>query len=329
MRFVTYEPAAGISRFGVLTGDRRILDVEGAFAAALAREIPADRARALAAAMAPPKAQPFIEGGAISLDAARRALAFAEEVLSRGDAPTGPRGETILFAPGQVRLKAPLRPRNFIAAGKNYWSHQQEMQRSPGSNAPGIPIAHVQFASTVVGPDETIRFPRETHHMDYEVELAVVIGRPARDVRREDALDHVFGYTIYNDITDRDMYRGEYDKGGAFGCLGKNFPGFSPLGPVLCTPDEIGPPLELGLRTRINGETRQDGPASLMMFKIDEQIAHWSRIGLGPGDMLGTGTPGGVAAGHKGGDWWLKPGDVVECEIDRIGTLRTTIGAVG
>ncbi len=328
MRFVTYE-FAGMSRFGVLLRDGRVLDVEGGFAAALAREVTADRARALAAAMAPPEAVAFIANGAIALDAARRALDFAEDAVAKGNAPSGPRGETILFDAAAVRLKAPLRPRNFIAAGKNYHSHQQEMQRAAGSNTPGLPIAHVQFASTVVGPDETVRFPPETAHMDYEVELAVVIGRAARDVAREDAPGLVFGYTIYNDITDRDMYRGEYDKGGAFGCLGKNFPGFSPLGPVICTPDEIGPPLELNLRTRINGETRQDGPASLMMYKIDEQIAHWSRIGLAPGDMLGTGTPGGVAAGHKGGDWWLKPGDVVECEIDRIGTLRTTIGAAG
>ncbi len=324
MRFVTYE-TAGLARFGMLLEGSRILDVEGGFAALLARELPAHRARALAAAMAPPDAVAFIEGGTISLDAARRARDFAERELAGGCTPEGPSGETILFAPDAVKLAAPLRPRNFIAAGKNYWSHQQEMQRSPGSNAPELPIAHVQFASTVVGPDATIAVPPETTHMDYEVELAVVIGRPARDVTREDAMGHVFGYTIYNDVTDRDMYRGEYDKGGAFGCLGKNFPGFSPLGPLICTPDEIGPPLELTLRTRVNGETRQDGPASLMMYKIDEQIAHWSRIGLSPGDMLGTGTPGGVAAGHKGGDWWLKPGDTIECEIDRIGTLRTFI----
>ncbi len=327
MRFVTYAPAAGISRFGMLMQDGAILDVEGGFAAALAREVPADRACALAAAMAPPEAVSFIATGRIALDAARQAFAFAEDMKAKGDTPAGPRGETVLFAADQVRLKAPLRPRNFIAAGKNYYSHQQEMQMMPGSNTPGIPIAHVQFASTVVGPDETIHVPPETKHMDYEVELAVVIGRPARDVTREDAMDYIFGYTIYNDVTDRDMYRGEHFKGGAFGCLGKNFPGFSPLGPMICTPDEVGPPLELNLRTRINGETRQGGPASLMMYKIDEQIAHWSRIGLGPGDMLGTGTPGGVAAGHKGGDWWLKPGDTIEIEIDRIGTLRTFIAA--
>jgi acylpyruvate hydrolase len=276
--------------------------------------------------MAPANAQAFIEGGAVCLDAARRALAHVEA----NPAALGPAGETILFDRGSVRLKAPVpRPRKFIAAGKNYRAHQQEMSR-PGfaPNEPKLPIAHVQFASTVVGPDETVPIPKETRHMDYEVELAVVIGRRAVNVSKAEARGFVFGYTVFNDLTDRDMYRGEYDEGGAIGCLGKNFAGFSPLGPVLVTPDEIGDPYQLALRSRVNGEIRQDGSVGLLMYNIEDQIAHWSGIGLDPGDMLGTGTPGGVAAGRKPDQpsWWLKKGDVVECEIDRIGVLRTTIG---
>ena len=328
MRFVTFAPSPGIERFGIVLPDRRIADLEGLAAAALAREMPAGRAREIAGALAPPDAQRFIEGGRVSLDAARSALAFAAECAVRGDAPRGPAGERIVFAESEVRLLAPVpRPRKFIAAGKNYFAHQQEMQATNRPNAPKLPIAHVQFASTVVGPDSTVRFPKETRYMDYEVELAVVIGKRAHRVSKEQAFDHVFGYTIYNDITDRDMYRGEYYEGGAIGCLGKNFPGFAPLGPYLCTPDELGDAQNLGLRTRINGETRQDGNTSLMMFGIADQIAHWSGIGLEPGDVLGSGTPGGVAAGRKKGEpvWWLKPGDVIECEIDRIGVLRTTI----
>lgn len=328
MRFVTYEPREGVARFGVMLRDGRVLDLEGGFAAALAREIPADRALALARVMAPPEARAFIANGAIALDAARRALRHAETALAAGAPPTGPSGETVVFALADVRLKAPVpRPSKFIAAGKNYFSHQQEMQARADPTAPTVPIAHVQFASTVIGPGDTVRFPPETRHMDYEVEIAVVIGRPALAVRREEALDYVFGYTIYNDITDRDMYRGENREGGGIGLLGKNFAGFSPLGPFLCTPDEVGDPQALGLRSRVNGETRQDSNSSLMMFKIDEQIAHWSRIGLEPGDMLGSGTPGGVAAGRKPDEppWWLKPGDTVECEIDRIGVLTTHI----
>jgi acylpyruvate hydrolase len=327
MRFVTFE-TNGIERFGLVLGDGRIVDLEGACAARLAREVPVDRALALAHALTPPEARAFIATGRMALDAARQALQFADATLASGAALQGPCGETILFAPEQVRLLAPVpRPRKFIAAGKNYFSHQQEMQQRAAPTGPQVPIAHVQFASTVTGPGATVRFPPETKHMDYEVEIAAVIGRPAFGVRRAEALDYVFGYTIYNDITDRDMYRGENREGGGIGLLGKNFAGFSPLGPVLCTADEIGDPQTLGLRTRVNGETRQDSNSALMMFKIDEQIAHWSRIGLEPGDMLGSGTPGGVAAGRKPGEpsWWLKRGDVVECEVDRIGTLTTHI----
>jgi 2-keto-4-pentenoate hydratase/2-oxohepta-3-ene-1,7-dioic acid hydratase in catechol pathway len=207
MRFVTYE-AGGIERFGLLLGDNRVLDVEGGTAARLARAVPTDRALALARAIAPPEARAFIANGSIALDAARTTLRFAEEALSGGGALTGPHGETIVFGQGQFRLKAPVpRPRKFIAAGKNYFAHQQEMQQRADPNAPRAPIAHVQFASTVIGPDEIVHFPPETKHMDYEVEIGVVIGRPAFAVDRARALDYVFGYTIYNDITDREMYR--------------------------------------------------------------------------------------------------------------------------
>jgi 2-keto-4-pentenoate hydratase/2-oxohepta-3-ene-1,7-dioic acid hydratase in catechol pathway len=328
MRFVTFEPAPAIERFGIVLADGRILDCEAGVAAALAREIPADRASKLAHAMAPPNAQDFIANGRIALDAARRALALADEESRAGRALAGPRGERIVFAPNEIKLLAPVpRPRKFIAAGKNYFEHQHEMGRPADSKVPQLPIAHVQFASTVVGPDATVPIPPETKHLDYEVEIAAVIGRPAWRVPRESALDYVFGYTVYNDLSDRDLYRGESRLGGGVGLLGKNFAGFSPLGPYLCTPDEIGDPQVLGLRSRVNGQMRQNSTAQRMMYKIDEQIAHWSGIGLEPGDILGTGTPGGVAAGRKPDQeqWWLKPGDVVECEIDRIGTLRTYI----
>jgi 2-keto-4-pentenoate hydratase/2-oxohepta-3-ene-1,7-dioic acid hydratase in catechol pathway len=328
MRFVTFAPAPVIERFGALLGDGRILDLEGGFAASLAREYPRDRALALARVMAPPNAQDFIATGRIALDAARQALAFAAESMRGEAAAKGPRGETIIFAPDEVQLLAPVpRPRKFIAAGKNYFEHQDEMGRPADSKVPLLPIAHVQFASTVVGPDARVAIPPETKHLDYEVEIAAVIGRPAFSVPKEQALDYVFGYTVYNDLSDRDMYRGESRLGGGVGLLGKNFAGFSPLGPVLVTPDEIGDPQLLGLRSRVNGQPRQNSTAQRMMYHIDQQIAHWSRIGLEPGDMIGTGTPGGVAAGRKPDQepWWLKAGDVVECEIDKIGTLRTYI----
>jgi acylpyruvate hydrolase len=325
MRFVTFAPAPGVERFGLVLANGNIIDLEGAFAASLARELPTDRALALAHAMAPPNAQDFISTGRIALDAAKQAQRFAEE---QGGAVKGPRGEKIVFAASDVTLLAPVpRPRKFIAAGKNYFEHQDEMGRPADAKVPQLPIAHVQFASTVVPTNATVAIPPETKHLDYEVEIAAVIGRPAFRVSKENALDYLFGYTVYNDISDRDTYRGEARNGGGVGCLGKNFAGFSPLGPYLVTPDEVGDPQLLALQSRVNGNIRQNSTAQRMMYKIDEQIAHWSGIGLQPGDMLGTGTPGGVAAGRKPDQepWWLKPGDVVEIEVDRLGTLKTHI----
>jgi 2-keto-4-pentenoate hydratase/2-oxohepta-3-ene-1,7-dioic acid hydratase in catechol pathway len=325
MRFVTFAPAPGIERFGLVLANGAIVDIEGACAAMLAREFPLDRALVLAHAMAPPNAQDFIATGRFALDAAHQALLFTEE---HGGAIKGPHGEKIAFAPSEVTLLAPVpRPRKFIAAGKNYFEHQDEMGPPADSKVPQLPIAHVQFASTVVGPNATVAIPPETKHLDYEVEIAAVIGRPAFRVAKEHALDYVFGYTVYNDLSDRDTYRGEASKGGGVGCLGKNFAGFSPLGPYLVTPDEVGDPQLLALKSRVNGNSRQNSTAQRMMYKIDEQIAHWSGIGLDPGDILGTGTPGGVAAGRKPDQepWWLKSGDVVEVEVEKLGTLVTHI----
>ena len=328
MRFVTFEHQAAAERFGFVTASGNIADLEGAVTAQLASEIPEERAYELAAALAPPDSQAFIEGGETSLRAARKAESFVNAAEAGRNIPAGPRGEQIFFAARAVTLQAALpRPRKFIAAGKNFFAHQMEMQKRRDPVAPQVPIAHVQFASTVVGPDATIAYPKETKSLDYEVELAVVIGKRAFDVSIRDAYDYVFGYMIYNDISAREVYWGERSKGGGIGMLGKNLPGFSPLGAYLVTRDEIPNPKTLGLRSRVNGETRQDATIELMMFSIEEQISHWSKIGLEAGDVLGTGTPGGVAAGRDPKDppWWLNPGDVVECEIDQLGTLRTYI----
>ncbi len=330
MRFVTFEPPGqppgqppgGGARFGFFAGSETIVDLQGAFAALLAGEMPAARALDLAAEMAPADALAFIQGGAVCLDAARQARTFIEQA---GAQARGPGGQRILFPTDQVRLLAPLpRPGKFIAAGKNFSDHLKEM--TAGGNHPKNPVAFAQAASTVVGPDSRVPYPPETEKLDYEVEMAVVIGRPAFRVAAEDALDHVFAYTIFNDISARDLYRDEGRTGVPL--LGKNLPGFAPMGPALVTPDEVPDPQALGLRCRVNGETRQDSTLANMVFKIADQIAYWSRLGLEPGDVLSTGTPSGVAASRKPGEtpWWLKPGDRIEAEVDGLGILRTEIG---
>ncbi|MDE0048385.1 MAG: fumarylacetoacetate hydrolase family protein [Rhodospirillales bacterium] len=325
MRFVTFETEGGVERFGFLSEAGRVVDLEGASAAALAAELPVERAYRLAAAMAPSDALAFVENGETGLRAARDAKAAADAAARAGRKLSGPRGETIDFAGGAVRLKAPFpRPRNFIACGKNFDDHLVEMQQSNRPVAPRIPSGHPQYPSAIVGPDSTVPYPKETRKLDYEVEMAYVIGRRAFRIRSEQALDHVFGFTIYNDLSARDLGEQEY----GVPLLTKNLPGFAPMGPYLVTCDEFDDLDAVGLRTRVNGELRQASRVANMRFKIRDQIAFWSQIGLEPGDVLTTGTPGGVAAGRGAdeGPWWLKPGDAVECEVDGIGILRTRIG---
>ncbi|NQV56789.1 MAG: fumarylacetoacetate hydrolase family protein [Rhodospirillales bacterium] len=297
MRFVTFEVDPGKERLGIILADGRIADLQGA--SSDPDNTPVDM-------------QALIESGEIGLELAKTAFANANE--------------DFLFAAEDVTLKAPLpRPHKIIAAGKNFSDHSAEMGRSAG-NGPIQPVAFAQAATTVVGPDASVPYPPETSQLDYEVEMAVIIGTRAFNVDAKDAYDYVFGYTMFNDISARDVYRAERPSG--VGLMGKNLPSFAPMGPMIVTKDEIKTPQSLGLRCRVNGETRQNSTLGNMIFKIDELIAHWSQTDLRPGDMVTTGTPSGVAAGDKseGGPRWLKPGDVVEIEVDGLGTLTTTIG---
>jgi 5-carboxymethyl-2-hydroxymuconate isomerase len=212
---------------------------------------------------------------------------------------------------------APVTPRKVVAIGLNYLDHIRES----GAEAPAQPLVFAKFPSSIVGPDAPIRLPRElTRRVDWEVELAVVVGRRARDVAPEDALDHVFGYTVANDVSARDLQFGD----GQW-VRGKSLDTFCPLGPVVVTADEIPDPQALRLTTRVNGELVQDATTDLMVFGVAELIAFCSHsFTLEPGDVLLTGTPWGC------GEFMepkraLAPGDVVECEVEGIGVLRNPV----
>ncbi|HLC25876.1 MAG TPA: fumarylacetoacetate hydrolase family protein [bacterium] len=324
MRFATFETREGVERLGLLTSQGQLADLQGAFASRLCLQIPPEKACDLAAVLAPPEIVAFLDGGDVCLEAARQALAFVEEMLADGKTPVGPAQEKILFEPAEVSLKAPIpRPRKIICAGKNFLDHVQEM--SSRGNTPQIPVAFPKVPSVVMSPEGRIPYPVETAMLDYEVEMAIIIGKRGWKIRKEQAFDHVFGYTVFNDISARDMVRAENQQG--IFLLGKNLPGFAPMGPYLCSRDEIEDPQSLRLQCRVNGQIRQDSNLGMMMFKIDEMIAYWSQVGLEPGDILTTGTPTGVAAGRSADKdpWWLKKGDIVEAEVETIGILRTYI----
>ena len=227
--------------------------------------------------------------------------------------------ERRLGAPAaKVRLEAPIpRPaRNVFCLGRNYKEHAAER----GAEAPPHPVYFTKAPETVVAPGAKVIHHAATKELDYEVELAVVIGTAGRDIPRERALAHVFGYTIVNDVTARDLQKrhGQWFKG-------KSMDTFCPMGPVLVTADEIPDPQALSVAMRINGETRQSSHTARMIFPVDECIAVLS-LGFTvlPGDVVATGTPEGVGAALGK---FLKVGDRMEAEIEHIGVLANRIAA--
>ncbi|HWH76560.1 MAG TPA: fumarylacetoacetate hydrolase family protein [Candidatus Binatus sp.] len=257
----------------------------------------------------------FLKRGATALEAARNAVAHAEKNANK----------KFIHNRQQVRLMAPVpRPGALISAGKNFSDHVSEMSSKKG---PSYPVAFLKLPGSVIGPEDDIPHPPEVKNLDYEVELAIVIGKPCIDVSVEEAFDYVAGYSTFNDISGREVIRGENKNG--IHLMGKSFPGFAPMGPYLVTADEIPDPQNLKLSLRVNGEIRQDSNLSYMIFKIRDMIAYWSQMGLNPGDVLTTGTPRGVAAGRKPDQvpWWLKPGDLVETEVENLGRLKNRIVA--
>ena len=230
---------------------------------------------------------------------------------------------------GAVRLLAPIpRPRrNVFCVGRNYMDHVAEGDRTRGvtqSELPKYPQFFTKAPECVIGPDEAIpAHAGVTQWLDYEVELAVVIGREGRDIPAERTLDHVFGWTVGNDVTGRELQRryGQWFKG-------KSLDRSCPLGPWIVPAAELDA-LDAGIRCRVNGETRQDSRTSKMIFDVREIIRQLS-IGftLRPGDVVMTGTPEGVGYAMQPPQT-LKDGDVVECEVDGIGVLRNTVRAEG
>ncbi len=215
-----------------------------------------------------------------------------------------------------LELAAPLLPGKLLGVGWNYIDHAQEM----GGDVPSEPLVFSKLVSSVVGPAGPVPRPDYTEQLDYEAELAVVIGTRARDVAPEDALAHVFGYAVMDDITARDMQRAEPQwvraKGGD---------GFGPFGPWITTADEIPDPQALGVRSWVNGEPRQDASTADMVFPVARLVSWCSRsFTLEPGDVIATGTPPGVGMGRTP-PVFLRPGDRVRMEIDGLGTIEHAI----
>ncbi len=228
----------------------------------------------------------------------------------------GSEGEAVSLK--DAKLLAPVEnPQKVIGIGLNYEDHAAET----GADIPEKPIVFAKYANTICGPGDDIRIPPITSQADYEAELAVVIGREARNVSEADALDHVFGYMNANDVSSRDL---QFSEGGQW-TRSKSIDTFCPVGPYIATADEVPDPQNLRVRCILNGEAMQDGNTSKMIFPVAELIAFLSSgMTLVPGDIIVTGTPPGVGAARDP-QVWLKDGDEVTIEIEGLGSLTNPV----
>jgi 2-keto-4-pentenoate hydratase/2-oxohepta-3-ene-1,7-dioic acid hydratase in catechol pathway len=208
-------------------------------------------------------------------------------------------------------------PDKILCVGLNYEMHRQETGRSVVEN----PTIFARYANSQIGHMAPIVRPKVSSDLDYEGELAVIISKPGRYISRENALEHVAGYSIYNDGSVRDFQRHTHQF-----TPGKNFPDTGAFGPWMMTPDELGDLDPLRIQTRLNGEVVQDATFGMMIFDVARIIEYCSSFTrLEAGDVIATGTPGGVGA-KRNPPLWMKPGDIVEVEIDKLGILRNPIG---
>jgi 2-keto-4-pentenoate hydratase/2-oxohepta-3-ene-1,7-dioic acid hydratase in catechol pathway len=234
-----------------------------------------------------------------------------------------PTGEELALA--DVTLRAPIVPKKFFHTAGNFREHHEESTRVNWSH-PVLPwIVFFQNLDAIIGPEEPIIYPEAmTNELDYELELAVIIGRPGKFFSPEEAADYIAGYVVFNDITARDIQREEM-KSGVF-CLSKSIDTFVPIGPWIVTADEIPDAHNLSMELRVNGESRQVSHTSRMSVTIPEIISHYSAMGYSAGDVISTGTVAGVAGfSDDAASLYLKPGDVVEAEIEGIGVLRNPV----
>jgi len=272
-----------------------------------------------------PRACGLVEGQYVDVNAADSEMPSSlRELLARGPdvhrrAWSALRSGPVTYEPAKTRLLPPVPdPRKIICIGLNYRDHAAES----GVPVPPEPVLFSKYPTTLIGHLDRIVLPRVSHAVDYEAELVVVIGQGGKHISREKAREHIGGYTIGHDVSARDW---QFNKPAKQWMAGKTFDTFAPTGPELVTPDEVPDPHNLGIRLRLNGQTMQDSSTSQLIFGVEELIAYLSQIvTLEPGDLIFTGTPPGVGMARKP-PVWLKPGDVVEVEIDRLGILRNSV----
>jgi 2-keto-4-pentenoate hydratase/2-oxohepta-3-ene-1,7-dioic acid hydratase in catechol pathway len=232
-------------------------------------------------------------------------------------------GERLPLA--DVRLRAPIVPKKFFHTAGNFIDHHNELTAVDWSHPVHKGIVFFQNVDAIIGPDDAIVYPEGlTNELDYELELAIIIGKPGGWFGPEEAVEHIAGYMVFNDITARDIQRREMESG-VFS-FSKAIETFCPIGPYIVTADEIADPHDMAMELRVNGDVRQKGHTSQMRISIPHLVAYHSPQGYSAGDIVTTGTISGVAAVQPNPfDFYLRPGDRIEAEIEGVGTLRNHV----
>ena len=260
----------------------------------------------------------FIDGGRAQLDAGYAVIEWAKRA---GEA-------TWLLDEATVPWMTPLEVRNCIAGGRNFAAHRAETleywTKQGAKLHSEIPMGFIKLGSSMVPTRTVVRRPAHCAWFDFEVEATAVIGKPLQDASEKEALNGIFGYTVLNDLSAREMQRKEMANQSIL--LGKNYPGLGPLGPWILTADEIPDPSVLEVRLTVNGQERQHAYCTDLIFSIPALVSHWSKMGLERGDLVTVGSPEGVAIGRENPmAFYLQPGDVVRAEVVQVGVLETTI----
>lgn len=298
MRLVRFQQKPGENRIGVMLDNTYLAELPGSKGS---RE-------PLIEFLSDPKAE---EKASAAAQSGLKLLKSAKQV----------RNGLVLRLDSVIVLPPVGQPSKIICMGGNFSDHLSE----GGASLPPFPISFLKAPTSLIGHRSPIIYPRKVKLLDYEVELATVIGKRCRDVPKDDALDYVAGFSVFNDISARDIQFVEMKRG--FCNMGKNFDTFAPMGPMLVTPDQAGDPNDLEMVLRVNGQTRQSASTKRMVFKIRELIEWFSSMTLEPGDIITSGTPSGVAIYRKPDKepYLLKTGDMIEAKIANLGRLQNTI----
>lgn len=317
MKLVTYT-AGGDPRLGSRTQQGEIVDLNQGYYAYLRSQGHSAPAR-LADAMIPPEMVAFLEGGDQAVEIARTVVRFVKD---QSTAETPLRGQwraTVVFDERDVRLLAPvLRPPKIIGIGLNYRDHAEEQ----GAKVPKVPLIFAKFATSIIGPGEPIIYPKITEQLDYEAELAFIIGKGGKNIPADQAYEHIAGYCVFNDVTSRDIQLSDRQW-----VRGKTGDTLAPIGPYLVTRDEVAEPGNLKIRLWLNDELVQDSNTNQLIFDIPYLVSFLSdAFTLEPGDIVATGTPSGVGFARKP-PVFLQVGDRVKVEVEGLGTLENPIVA--